>query len=328
MTKKLEQSKIDEIKRLSKEWLSRKEIADLLGVWSTSVNKYLRWTEETKQEIVEAITETNHSRDEIKKLKLIEKFTPQELKELLYQVAISWKNEINENPWEPWYLKLLIISDEHINDKHHREDAFAEMWRIANEENVDAWISAWDITAGMWVYKWQVFDLKYQWVDEQLENCALQYTKLKDWKKIYMINWNHEESILKICWLDFQKELNKIRPDLVNLWTYNADITLNNIKVWVQHWAKWPAYAISYHLQKYVEKMEEWKCPDVFVLWHYHWQLIVIIRWILCVMPWTFQWLNWLTRRMWYTTDNIWFCIAEILKEKDKKIFNPKLYKF
>ena len=98
MTEKLSNDKIQEVKQLSSEGKSQRKIAEIISISPNTVNKYLKHTEQTKQEMVENLTANKVSREDIKKLKLIEKFTPEQLKELLYQLSLSEKQEINENP--------------------------------------------------------------------------------------------------------------------------------------------------------------------------------------------------------------------------------------
>lgn len=269
------------------------------------------------------------NKDEKRKLKMIEKYTPKQLEELINVLNMNKSTIIDEIIWEPNYLKLGICSDKHYNDKQCDEKAIDDLYSIFDSEWVDAVADAWDVTAWLWVYKGQIFDLLNTSFADQLKHIVERHPKLKDWKKTYMINWNHDCAWNDIAGMNFVEELSKARPDIVNVWSYQWDFTLNNIKIWLQHWSKWLPYAVSYHLQKYIEKLPQWKEPDIYVLWHYHSSLVMDYHGIMCFLPWAFQRWNLLTKRMGLPEDNIWWRLVEIIKEKNGKIrIIPKYYRF
>ena len=268
------------------------------------------------------------NKDEQKKLKIVEKYTPQQLDQLIKILSQNKKQSINEIVWEPDYLKVGICSDKHYNDKQCDEQAIKDFYSECDSEKVDWVVDAWDMTAWLWVYKSQVFDLLNVSFDDQLNHIVNNHPKLENWKKTYAINGNHDIAWNDIAWLNFMEELSKRRPDIVNVWSYQWEVVLNNIKIWLQHWARWLPYAVSYHLQKYIEKLPQWAEPDIYVLWHYHSSLMLDYHWIVCFLPWAFQKWNLLTKRLWFPEDNIGWWIVEIIKENGKIKINPKYYRF
>jgi predicted phosphodiesterase len=184
------------------------------------------------------------------------------------------------------------------------------------------------MTAGLGVYKWQIFDLLNISFPDQLRHVAENHPKLKNGKKTFAINGNHDAAWNDIAGMNFWEELQKLRPDIVNVGSYQWNIILNDIKIWLQHWSKGLPYAVSYHLQKYIEKLPQGKEPDIYVLWHYHSALMLDYHGIICFLPWAFQRWNLLTKRMWLPEDNIGGWIVEIIKEWNKIHINPKYYRF
>lgn len=268
------------------------------------------------------------SKDERKKLNIIQKYTPQQLQDLIRTMTLQQSKIIDETIWQPDYLKLGICSDKHYNDKQCDEWAIRDLYSEFDSEWVDAVVDGWDMTAGLGVYKWQMFDLLNVSFYDQLNHVIKEHPHLKDWKKTYAINGNHDLAWNDIAGLNFWEELEKKRPDIVNIGSYQWNITLNDIKIWLQHWSKWLPYAVSYHLQKYIEKLPQWKEPDIYVLGHYHSSLMMDYHWIVCFLPWAFQRGNLLTKRMGLPEDNIGWWIVEIIKDKDKIHINPKYYRF
>lgn len=268
------------------------------------------------------------SKEEQRKLRSIEKYTPQQLEDLLKQINLSNQKSIVETIGEPNYLKLGVCSDKHYNDKQCDEWAIKDLYSEFDSQKVDAVVDWWDMTAGINVYKWQVFDLLNHSFEDQINHIAETHPTLKDWKKTYAINGNHDMAWNDVAWINFWTELQKLRPDIVNVWSYQWNITLNDIKIWLQHGSKGMPYAVSYHLQKYIEKLPQGKEPDLRVLWHYHSSLFMQYHWIMCFLPWAFQRWNLLTKRMWLPEDNIGGRIVEIIKEWEKIKINPRYYAY
>lgn len=268
------------------------------------------------------------SKDERKKLHSIEKYTPKQLDELLKQINLSANKSIIDTIGEPNYLKLGICSDKHYNDKQCDEWAIKDLYSEFDSQHVDAVVDWGDMTAGIGVYKGQVFDLLNHSFEDQMNHVVENHPKLKDWKKTYAINWNHDLAWNDVAGINFGEELQKRRPDIVNIGSYQWNITLNDIKIWLQHWSKWLPYAVSYHLQKYIEKLPQGKEPDIYVLGHYHSALLMDYHWIVCFLPWAFQRWNLLTKRMWIPEDNIGWRIVEIIKEWWKIKINPKYFRY
>lgn len=321
---KLSEEKIERINKLAKEWKWYREIWRLLWISISTASKYIeRITDKTNNNLVKTINKQDQ-----KKLKMLEKYTPQQIDEILKMMEQNKSVEVNEIIWEPNYLKLGICSDKHYNDKACDEWAIRDFYKECDSENVSAVVDWWDMTAWLWVYKSQIFDLINVDFTSQLKHIAEEHPKLKDWKKTYAINGNHDMWWNDMAWINFIEELSKIRPDIVNVWSYQGNVILNNIKIWLQHWSKGIPYSISYHLQKYIEKLPQWKEPDIYVLWHYHSALMMDYHWIVCFLPWAFQRANLLTKRLWLPEDNIWWWIVEIIKEWEKIRINPKYYRF
>lgn len=265
---------------------------------------------------------------EKKKLELVKQYTPQQLDELLRTLNSNKKLEVNEIIWEKNYLKLWVCSDKHYNDKQCDEWAIKDLYSLFDSEKVDAVVDWGDVTAWIGVYKWQMFDLLNHSFEDQLRHIVNSHPTLTDGKKTYAINGNHDMSWNDVAGINFWQELQKARPDIINIGSYQGNITLNDIKIWLQHWSKWLPYAISYHLQKYIEKLPQGKEPDIYILGHYHSTLMMDYHWIVCFLPWAFQRGNLLTKRMGIPEDNIGWRIVEIIKEWEKIHINPKYFRF
>lgn len=267
------------------------------------------------------------TRTEKQKLDLVSKLTKPQLKELLESKAKENPSPVNTWDEEEWHAKIAIVSDTHINNKQCKIDELHEFYNKAEVENVDAIVHAWDLTEWINVYKWQVYELLNVSFEDQLKYVIDNYPKAKG-KQTYFIQGNHDEAWLKQAWADFWKAVSKERKDMVNMWFYNNKININWINVELQHGWGWSPYAVSYHLQKYMERMWRLDETDIFILWHYHRALLMEYRDMIAMLPWAFLGESLLAKRfkLW---NNIMGWIIDIEKKKDwEMIVKPELIKY
>lgn len=322
MTKRLEQEKIDEIKQLSKEWLSTREIADLLGVWSTSVHKYLRWTEKTTKEVEEVFSSLDK-----KKLELIKDLTPRQIQEILHHNAIATRSDkVDINTEEIWHAIFWAIGDTHQGSKAHNNDWLHRYYDRLQEKGIKTVFHAGDIADWYNVYKGHAFELSHHWADAQAEDIIQNYPK-RDWMETYFIGWNHDESLLQLAWYDIGKYVDKMREDMHYLWFYNARIMLNGVDIELQHWGGSNSYARSYKPQKYLENADPKNQPNVFLLGHYHTALYMFYRKIHTFMVWAFQWETNLTKRFKLGNTQGWWVVEVTLDNKGWTTINMEFIK-
>lgn len=297
--------------------ISNREVARQLWIWNSSVSKY-------RQRIAETLTQKK-DKDEDKKLKLLEHYSPKEIQEMLNYIATNTKKEINEILWEPWHLKFAIVSDTHLWAKQCALDELWEFYDKAKDKWVECFVHAGDILDWDWVYPWQQFEQDKVWFSEQVNLLKERYPNV--WVPTYFIAWNHDEKFLKQNWVNVCKAIETVRQDLINLWFYDARLKLNWIDINLHHWWGSLSYAKDYKMRKYLESLPVENQPDIFALWHYHTALYDLHRWIHWFMPWAFLKENLLAKR--FNLDNtIWWWIVEIDKnEKGQSRINMEFMK-
>lgn len=294
-----------------------------LGICRQSVARYRRMKQEEtadllsgkeEEEAVEEIKEKLSKQDK-KKLELLEHYSDKDIKEMLAFIASNKKKEIDEVIWEPWHLRFWLVSDSHIWAKECDLEWLHRFYEKAKEEGVECFVHAWDIVDGTWVYKWQQFEQSEVWYEDQLKKVVDDYPNV--WLKTFFISWNHDLSYLWWMWADICKSIDKLRKDLEYLWAYNATLNLNGIKIELQHWW-WSAntYSQDYRLLKYIDKIKSWEEPDIYALWHFHSALHSLHRWIHWFMPASFLKQNLLAKRFGFP-NIIWWWIIDI--EKDER---------
>lgn len=317
---KLNDELINQIQQSDK---NNTELAKELWIDRHTVSKYRQWVANVisgKEE-----KEWKASKQEQKKLKLLEKYTPQEIQEMLMYLARDTKQEISEVLWEQWHLKFWLVSDTHIWAKQCAIDELGEFYDKAKDKWVECFVHAGDILDWEWVYKWQQFEQSEVWMDNQIERLVKDYPNV--WLPTYFISWNHDEAFLKRNGADVWKTISLLRDDLKYLWIYDATLNLNWIKINLHHWAWASSYSGDYKLQRYIDSLDPNKLPDIVALWHYHRALYSLHRWISSFLPWAFLKENLLCKRFNFP-NQIWWWIVELEKnEKGQNRLNMELIK-
>lgn len=336
---KLNGNTIDRINSYPKE-KTNTEIWKELGINRQTVSKYRDIQKATQQEASDLLSwkeeemwftkkkeEQNPkiSKQERKKLDLLQHYSDKDIKEMLAYIAQTSKREINEVIWEPWHLKFALVSDTHFWAKQCAKDELHEFYDIAKDKWVECFVHCWDIVDGCNVYKGQAFEQDKVWFTEQLAELKEHYPNV--WLPTYFIWGNHDEAYLKGNGVNICKAIETVRQDLINLWFYDARLKLNWIDINLHHWGGSLSYAKDYKMKKYLDSLPvEWQ-PDIFALWHYHTALYDLHRGIHWFMPWAFLKENLLAKRF-NLGNTIWWWVIEIDKnEKGQSKINMEFIK-
>lgn len=266
------------------------------------------------------------TKEEKKKLTLLEHYSDKDIKEMLNYIAQNTKREIEENLSEPWHLKFWLVSDTHFWAKGCAKDELWEFYDRAKDKGVECFVHCGDLVDWNNVYKWQQFEQSWVGFAAQLQDVKENYPNV--WLPTYFIGWNHDEAYLKWNGVNICKAIETVRQDLINLWFYDARLKLNWIDINLHHWGWSLSYAKDYKMKKYLDSLPVENQPDIFALGHYHTALYDLHRWIHGFMPWAFLKENLLAKRfnLWNT---IWWWIIEIEKdEKGKSKLNMEYMKF
>lgn len=248
------------------------------------------WFDKKKEEEKHKLT-----KQEKKKLDLLEHYSEKEIKEMLAYIAQTNKKEIDEVIWEPWHLKFALVSDTHFWAKGCAKDELWEFYDIAKDKGVECFVHCWDLVDWCGVYKGQQFEQSWVGFTEQLADVRDNYPNV--WLPTYFIGGNHDEAYLKGNWVNICKAIETVRQDLINLGFYDARLKLNGIDINLHHWGGSLSYAKDYKMKKYLDSLPVENQPDIFALGHYHTALYDLHRGIHGFMPWAFLKENLLAKR-------------------------------
>lgn len=303
-------------------WLNRKTVRkyrQMQEKTSAEAKDVLSWKEEQMwltKKLQQGEKPPKLSKEDEKKLSLLEHYSPKDIQELLNYVAMNTKKEIDKTIWEPWHLKFWLVSDTHLWARESAIDELGEFYDRAKDKWVECFIHCGDLVDWAWVYSWQHFEQDAVWFDEQVKLVEERYPNV--WLPTYFIGWNHSESYLKWGWADIAKAIATVRDDLVNLWFYDARLRLNWIDINLHHWGGSLSYAKDYKMKKYLDGLPVENQPDIFALWHFHTSLYDKYRWIHGFLPGAFLKENLLAKRF-NLGNEIWWWIIEIEKDGNGK---------
>lgn len=315
----------DMVKRIQSypEEMTHSDVWRELGIDRRTVSKYRRGLADVLEDKPK---EEKLTKQQQKKLDLLEHYSEKEIREMLAYIANNTKKEINETIGEPGYLKFWLLSDTHLGSRECALDELGEYYERAKDKGVECFIHCWDLVDWTWVYKGQHFEQNAVGFEDQLKLVEEKYPNV--WLPTYFIGGNHSESFLKGGGADITKSIEKVRKDLINLWFYDGTITINGIKIQLRHGWGWSSYALDYKLNRFIDKIPAWKEPNIFALGHFHQALYALHRDIHGFLPWSFLKENLLSKRfqLWNT---VWAWIVEIEKDKNwKSIINLEYVKF
>lgn len=312
-------------------WLNRKTVRkyrQMQEKTSAEAKDVLSWKEEQMwltKKLQQGEKPPKLSKEDEKKLSLLEHYSPKDIQELLNYVAMNTKKEIDKVIGEPWHLKFWLVSDTHFGSKMAARDELWEFYDIAKDKWVECFVHAGDIVDGNDVYQWQQFEQDRVWFEEQLKDVKDNYPNV--WLPTYFIGWNHDEKYLKQNWINICKAIETVRQDLINLGFYDARLRLNGIDINLHHGGGSLSYAKDYKMKKYLDSLPVENQPDIFALWHYHTAFYDLHRWIHGFMPWAFLKENLLAKR--FNLGNVigWWVIEIDKNEKGESRINMEFIK-
>ena len=309
---KLNETQIDRIQTYHNDY-SNAEIAREMGINRKTVAKYRNLQKSTQQQATQTLdgteeqmrltkkTQPQLSKEERKKLDLLQHYSDKDIKDMLNYIAQNSKKEIDKVIGEPWHLKFWLVSDTHFGAKQCAKDELWEFYDRARDKWVECFVHAGDIVDWEWVYNWQQFEQDWVWFEAQLQDIKENYPNV--WLPTYFIGGNHDEAYLKKNWVNICKAIETVRQDLINLGFYDARLRLNWIDINLHHGGGSLSYAKDYKMKKYLESLPVENQPDIFALGHYHTALYDLHRWIHWFMPWAFLKENLLAKR--FNLDNV-----------------------
>lgn len=179
------------------------------------------------------------------------------------------KNDIYEVPAYSENLKLCLISDTHLCSKYDRIDILNYIYEKAYKNNIKHILHSGDFTDGRSHRPEHIYELKELSYEGQVNYCVEKYPK-EYGINTYVISGNHDNWWYKSSGSEIVKSIAKQRDDIIYLGSECSDLKLGKIKVRLYHGKGGSAYALSYKIQKYLDKIPANERPAILQTGHIH----------------------------------------------------------
>lgn len=190
----------------------------------------------------------------------------------------------------PEYFKIGVVSDTHIGSKASRIDALNDFYEFAKREGVYVVFHGGDLLDGVGVYSGQEANLSAFTLEDQIDLAIREYPK--NGLETLMISGNHDlKQYQRGRSPDPVQVFANRREDIQYLGKYYARIVVSNSIVYIDliHPSHGTAYAVSYHVQKYIERIKPGDKPNILIWGHQHDAMYIFYRNIHTVKAGSFQ---------------------------------------
>ena len=190
-----------------------------------------------------------------------------------------------------------VIGDTHIGSKYFREDFLNSFYEYAKKQGIKHIIHAGDIIDGVSVYSTQTSQLANFTIDDQVNKVIQDYPHLKT----YFILGNHDmKQYQKGNSIHPGKVISSNRKDMKWIGDFYSRLQLGKSRIFIDvvHPSGGMAYALSYKMQKYIERLQSGNKPNILLFGHYHTSFYMQYRNIHAFHVGCFQDTNDLTVRM------------------------------
>lgn len=218
-------------------------------------------------------------------------------------------------------LKFGIISDTHLCSRHECLNELHTFYAICKKVGVKMVFHAGDLVDGSGrIYRNQLNEIHTYGAMRQAEYVIKNYPKVAG-ITTYFCTGNHCLSFYAENGVDIGQLVAAKRPDMVYLGQYNAEIVVNRVKIRLIHPQQAGAYAISYHLQRFIEQMASGTKPDILIRGHEHTAIYFFHRNIHAFNAGTFQkQTDYQLRRGLNPSIGGWICEIKEGKKKDRVV--------
>lgn len=167
--------------------------------------------------------------------------------------------------------KVCILSDTHLGTKESQPHLINKVYEEAYARGIDTVLHCGDLLDGDYtqIRREQIYQLFLRGFDEQVGYVIDNYPYVKG-IKTYFIQGSHDETHLKNGGATPGYWISKTREDMIYLGQDNATITLNGVKIEMDHPGGGSSKALSYKPQQAIEGMSSGNKPKIFLQGHFH----------------------------------------------------------
>lgn len=181
-------------------------------------------------------------------------------------------NDVNKPDLSDLELtKLCVVSDTHFGSIHQQLHLLNNVYQEAHNRDIDTVLHCGDVVDGNYtsIRKEQTRELFLTTFDEQVGYVVDMYPEVKGIKTYYILG-SHDETHYKNGGATLEYWISKCRKDMIFLGQNSGDITINNIRISLDHPGGGSAKSLSYAPQNRIEALTPGKKPHLLLIGHYH----------------------------------------------------------
>jgi len=179
-------------------------------------------------------------------------------------------NKVGFNSDKLIHTELCVVSDTHIGNIHQQLHLLNYIYEEAYKRGITTVLHCGDMVDGN--YPNRPEQPRQQFLhgfDEQAGYVVDMYPKVNGITTKYILG-SHDESHYKNGHATINKWVSSCRDDMIYLGQDNAEISINGIKIVLDHPGGGSANALSYKPQKRIEILESGFKPKILLIGHYH----------------------------------------------------------
>lgn len=203
-----------------------------------------------------------------KTIDIVEKNGTLVFEKMFPKSVITTKPELNQK--DLIHTELCVVSDTHFGNIHQQLHLLNRIYEEAYNRGITTVLHCGDLVDGNYLNRPEQPRQQFlHGFDEQVGYVVDMYPKVNGITTKYILG-SHDETHYKNGQATVNKWVSRCRNDMEYLGQDNASITINKVKIFMDHPGGGSAQAISYKPQKRIEILESDHKPKILLIGHYH----------------------------------------------------------
>ena len=179
------------------------------------------------------------------------------------------------NPTKPLkedliHTEFCVVSDTHFGNIHQQLHLLNEVYEEAYHRGITTVLHCGDVVDGNYpIRPEQPRQQGLHGFDEQAAYVVDMYPKIKGITTKYILG-SHDESHYKNGQATINEWISRCRPDMEYLGQDYGELSINGVKIFMDHPGGGSAESLSYKPQKRIEQLESGEKPKMLFTGHYH----------------------------------------------------------
>jgi predicted phosphodiesterase len=168
------------------------------------------------------------------------------------------------------HTEICVVSDTHLGNIHQQLHLLNQIYQEAYNRGITTVLHCGDLVDGNYLNRPEQPRQQFlHGFDEQAGYVVDMYPKVKGITTKYILG-SHDETHYKNGQATINNWVSRCRDDMIYLGQDSAAITINGVKIFMDHPGGGSAQSLSYKPQKRIEILESDFKPKILLIGHYH----------------------------------------------------------